>query len=148
MNIGKILKGIGVIVIICGFISAIPVFGSYKIIALYYIVGGLLSGFTLIGFGELITLAKSIDERLQNKFYESRKKESLSVSEKIDVNKNPIFQLGEDEILSLKNELKDAGYTLEKDEEKEQWVIQKIGNSLKMFARSDILLKERINNLW
>jgi hypothetical protein len=74
MNIGKILKVIGVLAIICGFISAIPVFGSYKIIAFYYIASGLISGFILIGFGELITLAKSIDERLQTKFYEPQKK--------------------------------------------------------------------------
>jgi hypothetical protein len=104
MNIGKILKGIGVIVIICGFISGATVYskmpseleyksayykaksddilkyGSWgtpvksnaiemeykaqKALALYFIIGGIISGLLFIGFGELITLAKSIDERL------------------------------------------------------------------------------------
>lgn len=115
MNIGSVLKGIGVLVIICGLIAGysqwpnkgeietalrdakiadlnfwikeldsaakgFPTGGSsnkrkqvelayeaQKQIALYFIIGGIISGLLFIGFGELISRNRSIDERLQKK---------------------------------------------------------------------------------
>ncbi len=115
MNIGSVLKGIGVLVIISGLIAGYShwpkeseietalrhakiedlvfwretlalaakgittggssnkskqvelAYEAQKQIAFYFIIGGIISGLLFIGFGELISRNRSIDERLQKK---------------------------------------------------------------------------------
>ncbi|MDY0223350.1 MAG: hypothetical protein RBR67_19675 [Desulfobacterium sp.] len=125
MNIGKILKVFGVIVILSGLIAGysqwpnkgemetalldaeiadltfwgkeldlaakgFPTGGSsnkrkqvelayeaQKQIALYFIIGGIISGLLFIGFGELIFRNRSIDERLQTKTDEDQSDQKI-----------------------------------------------------------------------
>lgn len=54
----KVLKGIGIVIIILGFIASIIISGetTNEAIVIGFIVAGIISGTTFIGFGEIINL--------------------------------------------------------------------------------------------